>query len=100
MTQTIEQLVAEEQQQHLAYEAKTIAAKIGGVEYTIADLRKAFDAVCDAADWKSPVAVFVPHQSVAIVCKAIEWFQGCRPSLGGIQPLTGKVLVTSRGYVG
>jgi len=96
---TIDQIIADEQAARTEWESKKVVAKIGNQEITIAELRKTFDAIC-AADWKQPCAAFVPHQIVGIACKAIEWFHGAKAEIGGIQPLTGKVLVSSPGYAG
>lgn len=79
----------------LAYETYTIVTEQGE---TIADLRKAFDAVCDNTDWKAPWAAYVPHQLVGITMRAVEFFHADRPRIVGIQPITGRVLIEGKGY--
>jgi hypothetical protein len=95
---TNEQIIADERDQHLAFEKTTVGAYIGGQPVMIADLRRTFDAVCNTADWKAPFAAFVPHQIVPLVIEAVKYFHADVPSIGGIQPLTGKILVEGRGY--
>jgi len=80
------------------FEAETVAARIDGHNYSIADLRKVFDAVCNPEDWKAPWAAFVPHQIVPVVMASVEFFHADRPTVGGIQPLTGKVSMMGKGY--
>jgi hypothetical protein len=91
---TIEQILAEE----TAAEATTKAVTIDGHDYTVADLRKVSDKLFNKADWKAAWAAAVPHQIVPIALAAAEWFQGRRPTIHGIQPLTGKVILSSDGY--
>jgi len=95
--QTAEQMIQQERDGQVAYEQTTVVTEQGE---TIADLRKAFDAVCEAQDWKAPWAAFVPHQMVGIACRAVEFFHADKPELGGIEPLTGRVYMSGRGYMG
>jgi hypothetical protein len=97
---TIEQVIAEENKAHKEYEAKTVGAKVGGQDYTIAELRGVFDAVADVHNWKNPCGAFVSHRIVGVVCAALEFFHGSKAQIGGIQPITGKVFVSSPGYAG
>jgi len=97
---TMQEVVARELAEAQAYEARTVACKIGGREYTIADLRAVFDQMCDRGDWKAPCAAAVPQDIVGVCRAALEFFHGCRAYVGGIEPLTGKVLVGSNGYAG
>lgn len=86
----------QERERRMAWEAATIATAQGE---TIAQLRDAFEAVCDKQNWKAPWAAYVPSQAVGIVCRAVEFFCADRPEIVGIQPLTGKVLLEGRGYM-
>lgn len=96
----VNEIVALENARRVEWESKTIAVMLEGQGYTIADLRKTFDAVCNSKDWKLPFAAFVPRQIVGVVIAAGEFFHGVKPVASGVQPLTGKVLVESSGYAG
>jgi hypothetical protein len=96
--QTIETIRAEEATRQAEFEAKTVAAKVGGHDYTIAELRKVFDAVANEGDWKAAWAAAVPHQMVGLVIAAVEWFHADRAAVNGIEALTGRVLMSGKGY--
>jgi hypothetical protein len=100
MPMSIEQIVAEEQVNHAAWEAKTVATKVLGKDVTIAELRYIFELVEDKANWKNPINVCVHHNYVAITAAAIEYFHGVKPEIVGPMSLTGKILVSSPGYQG
>lgn len=96
---TIEQIVQEEQNDHEEWERITVVYKLrDGQEITASVMRQVFDRVCDKDNWRSPCAAFVPAELVELVCAALEYFHGCKATLGGVQALTGKVLVESSGY--
>jgi hypothetical protein len=97
---TLRDIIAAELADHASYEATTVAARINGEAFTIADLRVVFDAVADAQNWKAPIACYVPHNAVAVVIAAVQWFQGDTLRAVGIQALTGKVLLEGNGYQG
>ena len=81
---------------HAAYEATTVVTAEGE---TIAVLREAFDAVCNAKHWKDPWAAYVHHALVGRVLRAVEFFHGDRASVGPVQSLTGKVYMNGHGYM-
>ena len=93
MDTTIETILAEERKAREEFEA---AAEYGG--FKIADLRKVFDKVCNALDWKAPWAASVPHQLVGMVLAAAEFFHADKAQLHGIEPITGRVRMSGRGY--
>ena len=93
---TVEQMIEQERREHAEYEAKTVVTEQGE---TIATLRKVFDQVCNAKEWKAPWAAKVPHQIVGVVCRAVEFFHGDRAEIVGIEPITGRVMMTGRGYM-
>ncbi len=66
--------------------------------FTIAQLRKVMDAIQNPDDWKGEWAAAVPHQIVTLVMRAVEHFHGATPRVVGIQPITGKVLMSGDGY--
>ncbi len=96
---TREEMQEQERTETAEFEAKTVAFQLhDGQTLTIAEARKLFDAVADPQDWRNPCAAFVPAPAVEAVCKAIEFYHGAKATLGGIQQITGKVLVQSAGY--
>lgn len=97
-TKTLEQILDEEAADHRAYEARTVAARLNGQEYTIADLRLVFDKIKSPDGWKEPWAAAVPHQLVPLVLEAARFFHGDLARVVGVEPLTGKVLMEGRGY--
>ena len=42
--------------------------------FTIAALRRTFDAICDPDDWRAPIAVWVQGEAVQQVVAAIAFF--------------------------
>ena len=96
---TLEELIAQEEKDRKKFEAEKTAFKLhDGREVTIAEARKIMEKMWDEEDWRNPCAAFVPHQLVEAACKSIEFYHGAKAEIGGIQPLTGKVLVESPGY--
>jgi hypothetical protein len=65
---------------------------------TVAQLREAFDAVANVDHWKNPWAAKVPAGLVGLVCRAVEFFHADVPTVHGVEPITGLVLITGRGY--
>ena len=88
-------IIEREEAERKAWEASKVVTAHGE---TIADLRKVFESAHGDQHWKKPFAVFAPHQIVGTLCRAIEFFHGCKAEIGGIQPITGKVYVASNGY--
>ncbi len=68
-----------------------------GRRYRIDDLRATFDAVCDAGDWKAPIAAWVTGEAVLTVCEAIRFFTATEPRVE-LNVKTMRYLVTSEGY--
>jgi len=93
MNATYEQILENERKAQAEYEAKTV---VDG--FTIAELRKVMDAVQNKDHWKKPWAASVPSQIVRAVFVAVEFFHADKPTLHGIEPLTGHVLMSGRGY--
>ena len=89
-------IVAQEEKARAEYEANTVVTEEGE---TIATLRKVFDRVCNPTDWKEPWGAKVPHELVGVVMRAVEFFHADRPELVGIEELTGRVIMTGRGYM-
>lgn len=94
----VQAMLEREEQEREAYEARTVAARINGQDVTIATLRQVSDAVFEPSNWKAPFAVYVHHDLVPFVIGAAKFFHADVPEIGGIQPLTGRVLVTGHGY--
>jgi hypothetical protein len=92
-----EKAIAEERERRAEWEACTVVTPEGE---TIADLRDAFDRVCNAGDWKAPWAAYVPAGLVGRVCRAVEFFHADVARMVGIQRVTGRVILEGRGYQG
>jgi len=90
---TYEQIIAEEKANREAFEAKE---KYKG--YTIAELRKVFEAVQNKQNWKDEWAAEVPYDLVNAVIVAVEFFHADKATLHGIMPITGNVLMSGNGY--
>lgn len=95
---SIDEQMAKAAAENAAYEATTVAAKVAGLDLTIADLRKVTDAVFDPENWRLPWSAYVPHDLVAVVLAAVEFFHADRAEVVGVQELTGKVLLVGHGY--
>ncbi len=95
MTKTIEQIMADEETSRMEYEAREMFKG-----FTIAELRKVSDAVFSKDHWKNEWAASVPHQVVGAVRAAVEFFHADTAILHGVEPITGKVLMSGRGYQG
>lgn len=90
---TYEAILAEEKAARAAFEAKeTFKGE------KIADLRKVFDGIKNPQNSKAPWAAAVPHQIVGLVLKAVEFFHADKAAIVGVQPITGKVLMSGNGY--
>jgi hypothetical protein len=76
-TMTMEQILAEEKAAREEYERNT---KVG--QYTIAQLRQAFDAMTEGqTNWKEAFTVVVKGESVLICVAAIQFFTGDNPKV-------------------
>jgi hypothetical protein len=95
---TYEEIIAAEKAAHAEYEATTIGAKIGDHGVTIAELRITFEAVENKGNWKLPWSASVPYQIVSLVIEAVKFFHGDVPVLHSVEPLTGNVLMSGKGY--
>ena len=99
MTTTTEQMMEQEIAEQKKFEAETVAFEMhDGRPVTMEMARKISEKVFDADDWKNPCAVFVPHYLVEATMKTLEFYHGAPATTGGIQELTGYVLVESSGY--
>lgn len=95
---TIEEIMADEKAAHAAYEARTVGARVNERDVTIAELRQVFEAVQSKLGWKKPWAASVPYQAVSLVIEATKFFHGDIPTVDGIEPITGNVLMSGKGY--
>lgn len=87
---TIEEIEAEirEAEKHREYQG-----------FTIADLRKTFEALQNPDDWRSPIDAWIPRQLYEIARVAVDYFTATSLDVvGGPQPISGKILVHSDGY--
>ncbi len=68
-----------------------------GAIYTNEELRKAFDSIADADDWKNPIAAIMPGEYVSIAVASIVFYTATVPKIS-LDVKTMKYLVTSDGY--
>ncbi len=81
MTTIEDIIIAKEKLDHAAYEERTIGAVLSdGRKVTIAELRKAFESVCDKANWKNKWTAKVPKGMSELVGEAVTFFHGARPT--------------------
>jgi len=66
--------------------------------YTYEELRKVSDLVMDPQDWKKPMVVKADHRMVDVIIAAFEFFHADTPEIGGIEHITGRVVLYSHGY--
>lgn len=66
--------------------------------FTVAQLRKAMDAVQNEKHWKNTWAASVPHGAVHCVQVAVEFYHADAAEIVGIEPITGNVLMRGNGY--
>jgi hypothetical protein len=65
--------------------------------YKVEDLRAVFDTVCNPNDWKEPIAVTCPGESVMPIVAAIEFYTATIPQVNlNIQKM--RYTITSEGY--
>ncbi len=65
--------------------------------YTQEQLKEAFDLLADPADWRAPIAVFLPGEHVNLAVEAIKHFTATVPTV--MLDLTRmKYLIRSEGY--
>lgn len=65
--------------------------------YTAAELKSAFDRVCDPADWKRPILARVTLTDEDLIVRSIEFFTGTDPTVTRA-PSRFEVDVRSEGY--
>ena len=85
-------IIAQERAQQAAWEATTLYKG-----FTVADLRRVFDAACDPHDWKAPLAVRCSGEIVLATVAALEWFTATAPTVQ-LNPQTMEFLIESEGY--
>jgi hypothetical protein len=66
-------------------------------EFTVADLRKAFDVVADKANWKDAIRATVRADQLAITCAAVVFFTGSTPVVLNAM-IPGTVKIEAAGY--
>lgn len=69
-----------------------------GEEVTVRDLRQIFEKIQDKTHWKNPICASVHHSQVNFVLAAIEYFHADKATVEGIEPITGNVIITGKGY--
>ena len=67
--------------------------------YTQDQLSQAFDAICDPADWKAPIAAWVSGEGVNLAVAAIQHFTATTPSVAAcLNQAPIRYLIESVGY--
>lgn len=51
-----------------------------GTKYSRAELKAAFDAVCDKSNWKMPIDSTIDKSDEDVTREAVIFFAGCAPS--------------------
>lgn len=90
---TIEQIMEEERKAREDWESRETFKG-----FTIAHLRKVMDAVQNPEHWKLEWAAKVHHSMVTAIFAAVEFFHADRPTVHGVEPITGLILMSGRGY--
>lgn len=65
--------------------------------FRVSDLRRIFDKLADAKDWKAAIAATMPGEAVLGACAAIEYFTATIPRVR-LDMRTMTYVVTSEGY--
>lgn len=80
-----------------AESAAMVVDRIDGRDVTRAELKLAFDAVADKANWKNPIdkVVDLDPFTMQMVRQAVIFFAGCVPTF---EPLTGSTTSGMRKY--
>lgn len=60
-------------------------------------LRAQFDRICDPADWKGPIGVWVPGEAVLLTVAAVEFMTATTPRVE-LDVARMRYRVTSEGY--
>jgi len=74
---TIEEILAREEEARLNYERVTVGSRLAdGTPVTIAELREAFEQVCNPDDWKAPIYDVLDGLQLpaAVAVAAVEFF--------------------------
>jgi hypothetical protein len=75
-----------------------IATTINGKSITVAELRSAFEMVCDSSNWKNPIDVRIDNPGdhmLEVIKDAVMYFAGCTAYF---RPHEDTVHVTAKGY--
>jgi hypothetical protein len=75
--------------------SKTINPETGTV-YSRAELKAAFDKVCNSQNWKMPIDAVITEAERDVATQAVIFFAGCSPKFRGIGPA--KLRMTAVGY--
>lgn len=65
--------------------------------YSLEDLKSAFDKVADPDDWRGEIATSMPGECVNLVVAAIQFYTATNPKVA-LDIKTMRYLVTSKGY--
>ena len=91
----IEEYYEQEKKRIKEWERTTVVTLEGE---TVADLREAFELVCDKEHWKKPWKRVVPKELADRVCRAVEFFHADKPEILVEPQHTGDVLLVGKGY--
>ncbi len=84
-------------------DAITVAAHINDQAFSVADLRRLFEAIEDKSNWKNPIRASIPagNFNFRMFDEAVAWFHGSRLREIGPDPEEpGFVIVEGPGYAG
>ena len=85
--------------QDAADEKRLDATVVTAEGETRGQLRAAFDAVCDRADWKQPWCAAVAAELVGLTLRAVAFFHGDSDVANdGKSPASGRILLRGNGY--
>lgn len=86
---------AEEQRKH-DEQTKDRSEFVDG--FSIEELHKAFDAVCDLDNWKNPIKATVHMSLIDVTLRAIEFMTGTKGTVTGIMSSGRRVWIEAPGY--
>jgi len=66
--------------------------------FSIEELHKAFDAVCDLNNWKCAVKAEIHPSLLQVTLRAIEFMTGTKGTVTGVNPETGRIAIEAPGY--
>jgi hypothetical protein len=66
--------------------------------FSIEELHKAFDSVCDLTNWKYPVKAEIHPSLLQVTLRAIEFMTGTKGTVVSVNPETGRIGIEAPGY--